>query len=90
MVITAHTLLVTGHPVRVAAERGAAATLELVVRDDPRPVRGPAYGSRPGTAAQVLVPAELRGALVGADRWRGGGRVLLLAPAEGWSGLLPG
>lgn len=90
LVVTAHVLLVAWHPVHAAADLGAAATLEVVVRDDPRPVRGPAYGSRPGGTSQVLVPAELRGGEVGAQRWRGGGRVLLLAPAQGWSTLLPG
>jgi competence protein ComEC len=90
LVVTAHALLVAQHPLREPAERGAAATVRAVLRDDPRPIRTPAYGSRPGTAEQVLVPAVLERAEVGDDRWAAGGRVLLIAPAEGWSALLPG
>jgi competence protein ComEC len=90
LLVSAHALLVAGHPLQAGAERGAAATVRVVVRDDPRPVRGPAYGSRPAGAAQVLVAAELRRAEVGGASWSVGGRVLLLAPVEGWSRLLPG
>jgi hypothetical protein len=39
------------------------------------------------TAERVVVPAELMETTAGPDRWAGGGRVLLLAPAEGWIGL---
>jgi competence protein ComEC len=83
-------LLLVQHPMREPAERGAAATLRVVLRDDPRPIRSEAYGSRPGTAAQVLVPSVLARVQVDDGRWSAGGRVLLIAPAEGWSGLLPG
>jgi competence protein ComEC len=38
----------------------------------------------------VLVPAVLRAAQTAGGRWTGGGRVLLIAPAQGWSELLPG
>jgi len=38
----------------------------------------------------VVVPATLAAAEAGGMRWRGGGRVLLIAPAGGWSTLLPG
>ena len=89
LVVTAHTLALHGHPLRAAAERGAAATLTVVVRDDPRALRSGNATGRPGTA-QVLVPATLRAAAVGAGRWTGGGRVLLVAPEAGWSALLPG
>jgi competence protein ComEC len=90
LVVTAHTLLVDRHPLRTPAERGAAASVRVVVADDPRPLRGPAYGARPGEASQVLVPAELLRADVGDSGWTTGGRVLLIAPAEGWAELLPG
>ena len=53
VVVTAHTLLLVQHPLREPAERGAAATVRLVLRDDPRPIRDAAYGSSPGTASQV-------------------------------------
>jgi competence protein ComEC len=90
VVATAHALLLVQHPLREPAERGAAATLRVVLRDDPRPIRTEAYGSSPGTAGQVLVPSVLAGVQVDAGHWSAGGRVLLIAPAEGWAGLLPG
>ncbi len=87
--IAAHTLLITTHPLHEQAHRGAAATLRVVLRDDPHALRtsGPAGGQ---AAARVVVAAELVETTAGAGRWAGGGRVLLLAPAEGWLGLLPG
>ncbi len=90
IVVTAHVLLVEGHPLRAPAERGAAATLRIVVTDDPRPILAGAYGGRPGEARQVVVPARLERAEVGDGRWAVGGRVLLIAPAERWAALLPG
>jgi competence protein ComEC len=73
------------HPVRHAAEQGSAATLRLRVTGDPAPVRT-GFGG-PG---QVLVTAEMTGAEVAGARWDTGGRVVLLAPADGWSEVLPG
>ncbi|MHA6618478.1 ComEC/Rec2 family competence protein [Pseudonocardia sp. DLS-67] len=90
LVVTAHTLLVAQHPLLGPAERGAAAALRVVVADDPRQLRSLGYGARPGEASQVLVPAVLRHAEVGAAGWAVGGRVLLIAPAEEWATLLPG
>jgi competence protein ComEC len=77
---------VAGHPLRAAAVAGSAATLEVVLTDDPAPLRstGPAGGAR------VVVRAQLIGAQAAGARWRGDGRVVLLAPAQGWAGLLPG
>ena len=89
LVVTAHAVMLRDHPVRTAAERGAAATLHVVVGDDPRELRSSGVDLRPG-ATQVLVPAVLRAAQTAGGRWTGGGRVLLIAPAEGWSELLPG
>jgi competence protein ComEC len=78
------------HPVHQAADRGAAATLEVVLRDDPRPVASSGYGGRPAVAERVVVRSELASARIGDRQWVGGGRLVLLAPAEGWTGLLPG
>ncbi|MDT7581808.1 MAG: competence protein ComEC, partial [Pseudonocardiales bacterium] len=57
VLVTASTLVLSGHPVRAAADRGAAATLHVVVRDDPHRVRLAGPG-----AAQVVVPATLTAA----------------------------
>ena len=82
-------LLVTTHPLHEQALRGAAATLRVVLRDDPRALRTPGRTGGPA-AARAIVAAELVETTAGAHTWHGGGRVLLLAPAEGWLGLLPG
>ncbi|MFC4942224.1 ComEC/Rec2 family competence protein [Pseudonocardia sp. GCM10023141] len=90
LVIAAHTLAVAQHPLVAPAEHGAAATLDIVISDDPRPIRGAAYGSRPSGPAQVVVAAALVAAATGPERWSSGGRVLLVAPVEGWRDLIPG
>ena len=90
LVASAHVWLADRHPLRAAAERGAAATVRVELRDDPHPIRGQAYGSRPGAATQVLVASVLRQAEVGGTTWTTGGRLLLIAPTAGWDRLLPG
>jgi competence protein ComEC len=78
------------HPLRTAATSGAAATLRVRIADDPRPLRQPGYADRPGGAERYAVAAELQAASVAGTTWNGGGRMLLMAPAEGWNHLLPG
>ncbi|MEU8296891.1 ComEC/Rec2 family competence protein [Micromonospora sp. NPDC048909] len=84
---TAARLAVRDAPaLRALAEQRASVTAELVVRDDPRPIRG-----APGRPATLLVPARLVG-LVGPDGQRVSAsvRVLALATDPAWRGLLPG
>ncbi|HWM60279.1 MAG TPA: ComEC/Rec2 family competence protein [Pseudonocardia sp.] len=90
LVITTHMLLLGAHPLRAPAERGAAATARVVLSDDPHPIRTAGYGSSAAGATQVLVAAELRQVQVDDGNWATGGRMLLIAPAAGWSELLPG
>ncbi|MEH1100650.1 ComEC/Rec2 family competence protein [Micromonospora sp. CPCC 205561] len=73
-------------PLRALVEERATVTAELLVRDDPRPVRG--VTGRPAT---LLVPAELA-RVAGPDGRRvvARVRVLVLATDPGWRGLLPG
>jgi competence protein ComEC len=85
LLVAAQTLAVRTHPLEAGAGRGAAATVHVVVRDDPRPLRSAGRGP-----TQVVVPATLVAAETAGMRWRGGGRVLLVAPAAGWATLLPG
>ncbi|MGQ5263884.1 ComEC/Rec2 family competence protein [Micromonospora sp. ZYX-F-536] len=72
-------------PIRVLAEQRAPVTADLVVRDDPRPIRS---AGRPG---MLLVPTELV-RLTGPDgrRVRASVRLLVLATDPAWRGLLPG
>lgn len=74
------------NPVHLAADTGSAATVRVRATGDPALVLG---GFGPA-ATQVTVPAELLSATVDGVRWTTGGQVLLLAPREGWEGLLPG
>ncbi|MGK5742282.1 ComEC/Rec2 family competence protein [Micromonospora sp. URMC 103] len=73
-------------PLRALAEQRASVTADLVVRDDPRPVRG-----SPGRPATLLVPVDLV-SLAGPDgrRITVPARVLALATDPAWRGILPG
>ncbi|WP_433535274.1 ComEC/Rec2 family competence protein [Micromonospora sp. CA-249363] len=72
-------------PVRALAEKRAPVTADLVVRDDPRPIRS---AGRPG---MLLVSAELiRLTAPDGERLRASVRVLVLATDPAWRGLLPG
>ncbi|MFF0722845.1 ComEC/Rec2 family competence protein [Micromonospora sp. NPDC003816] len=74
-------------PLRALVEEGGQVTAELVVRDDPRALRGGIVG-RPPT---LLVPARLVG-VTGptGQRVTAPARVLVLADEPAWRGLLPG
>jgi competence protein ComEC len=90
LVVGTQTWQTEHHPLRSAAQHGSAATLVVHLRDDPRAVASPGYGGRQPQVQQVVIPAELEAAVVAGQQWRTGGRVILLAPAHGWLGLLPG
>jgi len=81
---------VQAHPLRGAAAIGAAATVTVRIADDPRPLREAGYAGRPAGAERYMVAAELEVAGVAGTASRGGGHLLLLAPVDGWAGLLPG
>ncbi|MBA3418358.1 MAG: ComEC/Rec2 family competence protein [Geodermatophilaceae bacterium] len=66
-----------------AAERGA--TVELTIADDPRPVASGFAG-----APRVLVTATATAVDTAAGRWHLDNRLVVLADALTWSGLLPG
>ncbi|MEV6812856.1 ComEC/Rec2 family competence protein [Micromonospora sp. NPDC051296] len=74
-------------PLRALVDERARVTAELVVRDDPRPVRGGIVG-RPPT---LLVRAKLVTVTGPAgQRVTAPARVLVLASDPAWRGLLPG
>lgn len=68
------------------ARAGGEATVELVVRGDPRPL-----GSR-GTAGspRMAVDAQVRAVIVEGRRTTLSGAVLVLGPSDAWRGVLPG
>ena len=68
----------------ITAGTGRSTTVELVLTDDPKALRGAAL---PGAPPRVLVAADL---VSSADHAHLGGAVVVLAPADGWAGLLPG
>ena len=70
-------------PLTRLAEQRASTTVELVLSDDPRPLAG---GAGPPS---VVVAARARQVTAAGRTWSLSDRVLVLAPAEGWSGLLP-
>ncbi|TDC35416.1 ComEC/Rec2 family competence protein [Micromonospora sp. 15K316] len=71
---------------RTLAEERTSVTAELVVREDPRPIRG-----APGRPATLLVPTELVGLRQpDGTRITGPVQVLVLAANPAWQGLLPG
>lgn len=74
------------HPVTTAAARGATVTAEVIVDDDPKQLRQNGFGGE----SQVRIPASLRSAQLGRDRIDAGGSVVVFAPADTWSTLVPG
>ncbi|MEV5690299.1 ComEC/Rec2 family competence protein [Micromonospora globbae] len=71
---------------RALAEQRASVTADLVVRDDPRPIR-----AAPGRPATLLVATDLvRLAERDGPRVAAPVRVLVLATDPAWRGLLPG
>ncbi|MEV6370485.1 ComEC/Rec2 family competence protein [Micromonospora musae] len=71
---------------RTLAEQRASVSAELVVREDPRPIR-----STTGRPSTLLVPTELVGLRrPDGTRITGPAQVLVLAANPAWQGLLPG
>jgi len=90
LVVAAQTWQVEHHPLGAAAARGSAATVTVHLQDDPRAVASSGYGGRRPEPQQVVIRAELESAQIAGQQWRTGGRIILFAPAGGWTGLLPG
>lgn len=90
LVVGTQTWQVEGHPMRVYAYHGSAATVVVHLRDDPRAVASAGYGGQQPQPQHVVIKAELEAAQIAGQQWRTGGRVVLLAPARGWTSLLPG
>lgn len=70
-------------PLTTLADHRAAVTVELVVTGDPRPLAVTAGPPR------VLLGARAERVTAEGQSWSMSGRLLVLAPVEGWSTLLP-
>ncbi|ORI17230.1 ComEC/Rec2 family competence protein [Rhodococcus sp. 1168] len=70
-------------PVGRAAERQAWVSAAVTVREDPR-------SSRSAGPETVTVRGELRQVDIAGAPHRVGGRILVIAPADGWDDLVPG
>jgi len=70
-------------PVTLLAQQRAAATVDLVLADDPRRLQVAAGPPR------VLVEARAERVTAAGRTWSLSGTVLVIAPADGWAGLLP-
>lgn len=71
-------------PLVALAASGATVRVELVVSDDPHPLRGGGSGPE-----RVSIPVRARSVTASGRTWSLGGRLLVLAPADGWRDLLP-
>jgi competence protein ComEC len=71
-------------PLAALANDRTRVTADLVVAEEPRALRA---GSGP---PRVALAADVKGVTAAGRDWSLSGRVLVLAPAEGWRGLLPG
>ncbi|WP_407652794.1 ComEC/Rec2 family competence protein [Amycolatopsis cynarae] len=72
------------------ARHGAEAKLRVTVTERPRPVRSAGFADRQAGAGSVVIGAEVVSAEVRGRPIASSGRVVLLAPFQQWSGLLPG
>lgn len=81
-------------PLRELATRGTSVTLRVVVAERPKPVHSAGYAGQPASVRLVVVTADVLQAEVSGDGGpapvRSGGRVVLIAPFQQWSTLLPG
>jgi len=72
-------------PLAALVRAGASVQIELIVRDDPRALRG-----SPGLPPTYLVAVDLTAVRVAGPAMSLSARALVLAADPGWRGLLPG
>lgn len=81
---------VGGDPLRAPAARGESGQFRVELDERPRPVFSAGFGGRQGGMQAVAVPATMLRAVVSGEPIASSGEVLLIAPVDGWSRLLPG
>jgi competence protein ComEC len=77
-------------PLRAHAARGEQAVLRAVVTERPRAVRSAGYADQAAGARSVVIAADIERIDVAGHAVGSTGRIVLIAPFERWSKLLPG
>jgi competence protein ComEC len=77
-------------PLRPHAARGEQSVLRAVVTERPRAVRSAGYADKKAGARSVVIAADVEQVDAAGQAVESTGRVLLIAPFERWSELLPG
>ncbi|HJQ48475.1 MAG TPA: ComEC/Rec2 family competence protein [Amycolatopsis sp.] len=77
-------------PMTTPAARSAGATVRVTVAERPKPLRSAGYADQQAGTRTVVVTADAVSAVVNGHDVRTTGRVVLLAPFQEWSRLLPG
>lgn len=77
-------------PLRDVAASGGDAVLDVLLTSRARAIRTAGYAGQPAGSGQVVLHAEVERAAVSGQLVASTGRVLLLAPSNGWSGLVRG
>lgn len=75
---------------RQPATHGAPAVLRVTVSERPRPVAGAGYADQQAGARSVVITADVEQAVADGIAVASTGRVLLIAPVDRWSRVLPG
>lgn len=77
-------------PLREFAARGGDAVLNVVLTSRAYAIRTAGYAGQPAGRGLVVLHADVDGATAAGRPVASTGRVVLLAPAQGWAALVPG
>ncbi|MCT2586777.1 ComEC/Rec2 family competence protein [Actinophytocola gossypii] len=77
-------------PLRAHARAGGEGQFRVTITGRPRPLFSAGFGGQQGGVRAVVVPARIRAAVIDGKAVASTGRVVLVAPVDGWSRLLPG
>jgi competence protein ComEC len=77
-------------PLRARASTGAEGVFRVTVSERPQPVFSAGFGGQRSGMRAVVVPGRVRAAVVEGIPVASTGRVVVIAPVDHWSTLLPG
>jgi competence protein ComEC len=78
------------NPLGELARHGESVRLRAQLTDLPKPIVSAGFAGRPGGVRSVLIPADAVSLTVGGRTGPADGAVLLIAPVNGWGGLVRG